>query len=177
MVGRRCFKSDLPLRVWIILFVPIMSDHAAISCFTTGPGDLHSFGGQSAAHTTAVRGQACERSAVRGVTGSSGGSPVVDVVIFTSPAPVVVGEAIDLQVLLLAHGGNSSKVLVVRKPTRIKGHVDNTSQRPPGDDVTSWPLVHNSTKERGLQSIVLYIHLNLLSYCCASSPDSPDHYN
>lgn len=120
MAGLRCFKSGLPLRVWIILFVSIMSDHAALSGLTTRPGDLHSFGGQSAGHMTVVRGQECERSAVTGFRGSSGRSPVVDVIVFTSPAPVVVGEAIDLQVLLLAHGGNSSKVLVVRKPTRIK---------------------------------------------------------
>lgn len=152
MVGLRCFKSGLPLRVWIILFVPIMSDHAALSRLTTRPGDLHSFGGQSAAHMTVVRGQEFEGLAVRGARGSSGSSPVVDVIVFTSPAPVVVGEAVDLQVLLLAHGGHSSKVLVVRKPARFKRHVDNTGQRPPGDYVISWPLIHNQNTEAFSQS-------------------------
>lgn len=60
MVGLRCLRSGLPLRVWIILFVPIMSDHAALSCLATRPGDLHSFGGQSAAHRTVVKGKDCE---------------------------------------------------------------------------------------------------------------------
>lgn len=124
-----------------------MSDHAAPSCFTTRPGDLHSFGGQSAIHMKIVRGQESERPAVWRFSGSSRRSPVVDVVVFTSPAPVVVGEAIDLQVLLLAHGRNASKVLVVRKSAWIKRHVVNTGQRPPGDNVSSWPLFYKCTKK------------------------------
>lgn len=43
----------------------------------------------------------------------AGSVPVVDVVILSPPAPVVVGESVDLQILIFAHGGNSSKVLVV----------------------------------------------------------------
>lgn len=91
-----------------------------------------------------------------------GWSPVVDVVILAPPAPVVVGEAVDFQVLLLAHGGNSSKVLVVWEPARTKRHVDNTGLGPPGGDGPSWPLVHTCTKQRGLQPTVLDLHLNLL---------------
>lgn len=41
-------------------------------------------------------------------------APVVDVIIFSSPAPVVVGEAVDLQIMFFTHGGNSSKVLFIR---------------------------------------------------------------
>lgn len=52
-----------------------------------------------------IRGQRCTGQAAL---------PVVDVVVLAPPAPVVVGEAIDLQVLFLAHGRNSSEILVVR---------------------------------------------------------------
>lgn len=55
-----------------------------------------------------AQGWSCE-SAVEG----AGSVPVVDVVILSPPAPVVVGEPVDLQILIFAHGGNSSKVLVV----------------------------------------------------------------
>lgn len=39
--------------------------------------------------------------------------PVVDVVIFAAPAPVIVWEPIDLCELLLAQGRHTSKILVV----------------------------------------------------------------
>lgn len=39
--------------------------------------------------------------------------PVVDVVIFAAPAPVIVWEPIDLCELLLAQGRHASKILVV----------------------------------------------------------------
>lgn len=61
MVKIRYFNSGSPLRVRIVLFVPIMSDHAALSRLTARPGDLHSFGGQPAKHGSG------EGSAVRSV--------------------------------------------------------------------------------------------------------------
>lgn len=62
-VRLRWFKWCLPLRIWLILFVPVMSDHAALPCLTTRPGDLHSSGGQSSGHMTGVK---CQRSGVSG---------------------------------------------------------------------------------------------------------------
>lgn len=39
--------------------------------------------------------------------------PVVDVVVFPTPAPVVVGEPIDFQELLFAHRRHAPEVLIV----------------------------------------------------------------
>lgn len=103
-------KSDLPLRVGLVLFVPVMSDHATSPRLAAWSGDAHPFGGQSVAERKGVRakGWSCG-SAVEG----AGSVPVVDVVVLSPPTPVVVGESVDLQILIFAHGGNSSKVLVV----------------------------------------------------------------
>lgn len=40
--------------------------------------------------------------------------PVVDVIVLSSPAPIVVGKAVDLQVLLFTQRGDASKILIVR---------------------------------------------------------------
>lgn len=61
-----------PLWVWIIHLVSVVPDHAALPDFTGGSGDGHSFRRH----------------------------PVVDVIVLSSPAPIVVGKAVDLQVLL-----------------------------------------------------------------------------
>lgn len=104
-------KSGLPLRVGLVLFVPVMSDHATFPRLAAWSGDTHPFGGQSVAQReegVRAQGWLCG-SAVEG----AGSVPIVDVVILSPPAPVVVGESVDLQILIFAHGGNSSKVLVV----------------------------------------------------------------
>lgn len=40
--------TGLPLRVGLILFVSVVSDHSALPHFSTGSGDAHAFGHQPA---------------------------------------------------------------------------------------------------------------------------------
>lgn len=42
--------------------------------------------------------------------------PVVDVVVLSSPSPVLIGEAIDFEELLLAQARNPSKISRIRQP-------------------------------------------------------------
>lgn len=42
--------------------------------------------------------------------------PVINVIIFTTPAPVIVWEPVDLSELLFAQGRHTSEILVVRQP-------------------------------------------------------------
>ena len=44
------------------------------------------------------------------------GSPVVDVVVFPSPSPVLVGEAVDFEKLLFAEAGDSTKIARIWQP-------------------------------------------------------------
>lgn len=37
-------RVSVPLRVWLVLLVPGVSDHAAFSDLSTGSGDAHPFG-------------------------------------------------------------------------------------------------------------------------------------
>lgn len=51
---------------------------------------------------------------LKGVSSSPGG----DVVVLTPPAPVMVGEAVHLHVLVWGHGRHPTEVLRVRQPGR-----------------------------------------------------------
>lgn len=55
--------------------------------------------------------------------------PVINVIIFTTPAPVIVREPIDLCELLFAQGRHTSKILIVRQPgSREKSTLEKRCQ-------------------------------------------------
>lgn len=55
--------------------------------------------------------------------------PVINVIIFTTPAPVIVWEPIDLCELLFAQGRHTSKILIVRQPgSREKSTLEKRCQ-------------------------------------------------
>ena len=57
------------------------------------------------------------------------GLPVVDVVVLAAPAPVLVGEAVDLQELLPAESGHPSEVARVRQPAHGEGGRERERER------------------------------------------------
>lgn len=75
-----------PLRIVLVPFVSLVSDHPKLSDVAARSGDVHSF----KLH------------------------PVVDVVVLSSPAPVVVGEAVDLQVLFFPNRESGSKICSIK---------------------------------------------------------------
>lgn len=81
-----------PLGVGFVVLISLVFDHPVTADANIGSGNLHPI--------------QCD--------------PVVDIIVFSSPTPVLVGETIDLQELRLSQTGNSSEISGIRKPAREK---------------------------------------------------------
>lgn len=82
--------------------------------------------------------------------------PVVDVVVLPSPAPVLVGEAVDLQKLFFTEAWNSSKVSGVRQPAGVaRGREGKGGKGEKGEDIIwgHWTLKSYKTSRTNISTI------------------------
>lgn len=119
-----------PLRVGLVMLVPVVLDHSVAAYADVWARDLHPSQGDPGDGDRRTGAGTRKGKAPRPLcctlshpvcSPPSPYSPVEDVVILTTPAPVLIGEAIDSQKLGFTQARHASKVASIGQPMAWEG--------------------------------------------------------